>query len=82
MSGPRGIRVIFHGSGGGPDGKGLLAPDPRVRTLRKVLVSYPEVRHILPDRISLEPTTDARTLETVAKFLGRQAWLVKSVEVE
>ena len=82
MSGPRGIRVIFRGAGGGPDGKGLLAPDPRVRTLCRVLVSYPDVRHILPDHISLEPTTETRTLETVAKFLGRQAWLVKSVEVE
>ena len=38
--------------------------------------------NILPDHISLEPTTETRTLETVAKFLGRQAWLVKSVEVE
>jgi hypothetical protein len=47
-----------------------------------VLVSYPEVRHILPDRISLEPTAEARTLETVVRFLERQQWLVKSVVVE
>jgi hypothetical protein len=82
MNEPRGIRVVFKGKWGTPEGKGLLGPDPRVRTLRKVLVSYPDVRHILPDRISLESTTDARTLDTVARFLGRQAWLVKSVEVE
>ena len=53
-----------------------------MRTLRKVLVTYPEVRHILPDRISLEPGTDARVLDTVVGFLQRQHWLVKSVAVE
>ena len=47
-----------------------------------VLVSYPDVRHILPDRISLEPTADPKTLEAVARFLERQQWLVTSVAVE
>ncbi len=47
-----------------------------------MLVTYPDVRHILPDRISLESTTDRRTLETVARFLERQQWLVKSVVLE
>jgi hypothetical protein len=47
-----------------------------------VLVSYPDVRHILPDRISLEAGADSRTLDTVARFLERQHWLVKSVAVE
>lgn len=79
---PRGIRVIFQPRWSAPGEKGLLGPDPRVRTLRKVLVSYPEVRHILPDRVSFEPTADPRLLETVAKFLERQQWLVRSVEVE
>lgn len=64
-----------------PQGKGLLGEDRRVRTLRKVLVSYPEVRHILPDRISLDAGADPRLLETLARFLGRQHWLVKAVEV-
>lgn len=76
---PRGIRILFRGEWAG---RGLLAADPRVRTLRKVLVTYPDVRHILPDRISLEPTADSRTLESVARFLERQHWLVKSVVVE
>src|SRR2546427_2417299 len=49
--------------------------DPRLRTLRKVLVSYPAVRHILPDRISLEASADSRTLDAVARFLERQHWL-------
>jgi hypothetical protein len=65
-----------------PAGPGLLAPDPRARTLRKVLVSYPEVRHIRPDRISLDAGADARTIDTVVKFLERQHWLVASVVVE
>jgi hypothetical protein len=79
---PRGIQIHFREEWAGPRGKGLLAPDPRVKTLRKVLVTYPEVRHILPDRISLEPGTDARVLDTVVGFLQRQHWLVKSVAVE
>ncbi len=65
-----------------PESRGLLAGDPRVRTLCKVLVTYPEVRYILPDRISLEATVDSRTLESVATFLQRQHWLVKSVVAE
>ncbi len=79
---PRGIRLRFQPDWAGPGGKGLLGGDSRVRTLRKVLVTYPEVRHILPDRISFESTADPRLLETVAAFLERQRWLVRSVEVE
>lgn len=60
---------------------GLLAWDPRVRTLLRVLVSYPEVRYVLPDRISLDPGADPRTLETMARFLERQSWLVRRVAV-
>ena len=29
--------------------RGFMAPDPRARTLLRVLVSYPEVRYVLPD---------------------------------
>ena len=61
--------------------QGLLSWDPRVRTLLRVLVSYPEVRYILPDRISLDHGADPRTLETMARFLERQSWLVRRVEV-
>jgi hypothetical protein len=78
---PRLVRVFFRGDWGGRR-HGLLASDPRVRTLRKVLVTYPEVRHILPDRVSLEPDTDRRVLDAVARFLDRQHWLVKSVAIE
>jgi hypothetical protein len=53
-----------------------------VRTLRKVLVTYPAVRHILPDRISLDATADKDTLESVTRFLQRQQWLVTSVVVD
>jgi hypothetical protein len=62
--------------------RGLFARDPRVRTLRRVLVSYPEVRHILPDIISLEGVVDARVVDTMTQFLQRQQWLVKSVDFE
>ncbi|MGH7348665.1 MAG: hypothetical protein ACREI6_01515, partial [Candidatus Rokuibacteriota bacterium] len=64
-----------------PGHHGLLSWDPRVRTLLRVLISYPEVRHVLPDRISLDPAADPRTLETMARFLERQAWLVRRVAV-
>lgn len=77
----RSIRVIFQPGLGALEERGLLDSDARVRTLRKILVSYPEVRHILPDRISLDPGIEPRLLDAVAKFLGRQHWLVESVEV-
>jgi hypothetical protein len=82
MSAPRAIRVLFQKDWATTERRGLLAPDPRVRTLCRVLVTYPEVRHIVPDRISLDAAADTRTLETVVRFLERQHWLVKSVVVE
>ena len=39
------------------------------------------VRYILPDRISLDASADPRTLETMARFLERQSWLVRRVAV-
>lgn len=65
----------------GPGRQGLLAWDARARTLLKVLVSYPDVRYVLPDRISLEPSADPRVVETIARFLERQGWLVRHVAV-
>ncbi len=64
-----------------PGHRGLLAWDPRVRTLLKVLVSYPDVRYVLADRISLDGSADPRLLETIARFLERQRWLVERVKV-
>lgn len=81
MSEPREIRVRFRPDSGAAD-RGFHGGDPRVRTLCRVLVTYPEVRHILQERISFESTADPRLLETVAKFLERQQWLVRAVEVE
>ncbi len=77
----RAIRVLFRGEWSGR-GRGLLAADPRVRTLCKVLVTYPDVRHIVPHLVSLDATTERRVLETVARFLERQHWLVTSVAIE
>ena len=82
MSEPRTIRIRFQSEWAAAERRGLLGPDPRVRTLDRVLVSYPEVRHILPDRISLDPDVEARTLETLVRFLERQRWLVMSVMLE
>lgn len=68
-------------SGAVPGHRGLFATDPRVRTLVKVLVSYPEVRFVLPDRVSLDAAASAPLLESIARFLGRQAWLVRRVDI-
>ena len=79
--GPRTIRVVLQERWTPPRSRGLLDVDPRVRTLLKVLLSYPEVRHVRPDTVSLDAGAGSSVLETVAKFIGRQAWLVKQVEV-
>ncbi|HEV8437882.1 MAG TPA: hypothetical protein VGT40_07290 [Methylomirabilota bacterium] len=68
-------------TGSGPGHRGLFAADQRVRTLLKVLVSYPEVRYVLPDRISLDAAASASLLEAIARFLDRQSWLVRRVSI-
>src|SRR5262245_52534944 len=82
---PRDIRLSFQVEWdpgiGDPGRRGLLAPDQRVRTLLRVLVSYREVRYVVPDRVSLDGSADGRLLETIARFLERQTWLVKAVAV-
>jgi hypothetical protein len=78
----RSLRVHFQREWAAPERRGLLAADPRVRTLCRVLVTYPEVRHIVPDRIRVAPDTDPKTLDTLSRFLERQHWLVLSVEIE
>ena len=79
----RWLRAAFQPAwdpGAGDAGRrGFMAPDPRARTLLRVLVSYPEVRYVLPDRVGLEPGTDARLIETLMRFLGRQEWLIMRV---
>jgi len=82
MTPARTIHVRFQKGWAAQEGRGLLAPDPRVRTLCRVLVTYPEVRHIVPDRISLDAGADPRTIDTVVRFLERQHWLVESVAVD
>jgi hypothetical protein len=62
-------------------GRGLFSPDARVRTLVRVLVSYPEVRHVLPDRVSLEARATPPMLESISRFLDRQTWLLRRVTV-
>ena len=71
--------MVFREPWNRADSRGFLDADPRVRTLRRVIVTYPDVRHILPDRISLESNADPRTIETVTRFLQRQQWLVSAV---
>jgi hypothetical protein len=78
----RGVRVRLQPEWAPPAGRGLLDVDPRIRTLCRVLVTYPGVRHILPERISFDAAVEPRLLETVAGFLQRQHWLVEGVEVE
>lgn len=78
----RAIRVTLQDDWCGPAHRGLLDVDPRVRTLCRVLVSYPEVRHILPDRVSVDVLAPVETLESMSRFLSRQRWLVRAVEIE
>jgi hypothetical protein len=68
-------------AGGTPARRGLFATDARVRTLLRVLLSYSEVRHVLPDRISLDAAASPPLLETIARFLDRQHWLVDRVTI-
>jgi hypothetical protein len=79
--GTRALRVTFQDGWRLPEHRGLLDLDPRIRTLCRVLVSYPEVRHILPDRVSVEGRISADVLETLQRLLSRQRWLVRQVEV-
>ena len=74
--------MLLRGEWTGPEAQGLLSSDQRVRTLRKVLVTYPDVRHILPDRISLEATTEQSVVETLKLFLERQHWLLSTGVIE
>jgi hypothetical protein len=82
---PRGLRVTLQPEWDpeepGAARRGLFAMDPRVRTLLRVLLSYPEVRYVAPDRISLDAGASPSLLETIARFLERQTWLVKRVHV-
>lgn len=78
----RAIRITFQDEWRLPHHRGLLDGDPRVRTLCRVLVSYPEVRHILPDRVSVDAAVPAETLDSMCRFLGRQHWLVRAVDIE
>jgi hypothetical protein len=64
---------------GDPGRRGLLAPAARARTPLGVLVSYPEVPCVVPDRISPDAGADPRLLETIGRFLRRQDWLVTRV---
>jgi hypothetical protein len=82
---PRDLRPVFRPEWdpGADDGgrRGFLAPDPRVRTLLRVRVSYDEVRYVVPDRVSLEGTSDPRRLEVLTRFIERQRWLCSSVSL-
>ncbi len=62
-----------------PGRLGFLSPDPRIRTLLRVLLSYPDVRHVLPDRVSLDASADVRLAESIMRFVARQTWLVTQV---
>jgi hypothetical protein len=73
------LRIVLRGEW---KAQGLLSSDQRARTLRKVLVTYPDVRHVLPDRVRLEATADAGVVETLRHFLERQQWLLNSVVAE
>lgn len=76
------IRVVLRAEWAAPAGQGLLAGDARVRTLCRVLVTYPGVRHVVPDGVRLEAGVDAGALDSLVRLLQRQQWLVASVAVD
>ena len=82
---PRDLRPIFRPdwdpATGEPGHRGLLATDPRMRTLLRVLVSYDEVRFVVPERVSLDGNSDPRRLEVLARFIERQSWLCTGVSL-
>ena len=82
---PRDLCPIFRPDwdpgAGDPGRRGLLAADPRMRTLLRVLVSYDEVRYVVPERVSLEGAADPRRLEVLARFIERQTWLCSGVSL-
>ncbi len=82
----RHLRIVFQPAwdpqAAAPGHRGLFSADPRVRTLLRVLASYPEVRHVLPDQVSLDAGASPPLVETIARFLDRQSWLVQRVEID
>ena len=80
------LRIVFQPDwdpdGPGATHRGLFTADPRVRTLLRLLVSYREVRYVLPNRISLDATASITLLESIGRFLGRQSWLVRRVAIQ
>ena len=44
-------------------------------------MSYPEVRYVLPDRVSLDAEASTTLVEAIARFLDRQSWLVRRVDI-
>jgi hypothetical protein len=52
-----------------------------VRTLLRVLLSDPEVRSVVHDRINLDAGAAPALLDSLAHFLERQRWLVRRVDI-
>jgi hypothetical protein len=81
----RALRVAFRPEwepeASGSTARGFFAADPRARTLLRVLLSYPEVRYVVPDRISLDGAAGPALMETIARFVERQTWLVQRVVI-
>jgi hypothetical protein len=73
------LQPAWEAPGEGRTPAGLLSPDPRVRTLLRVLLSYPDARFVLPDRVNLAAGVDPRLVDTLTRFLERQRWLVRGV---
>ncbi len=78
---PRAIRVVFQERWTPPRSRGFLDLDPKVRTLLKIILSYPEVRHVLPSEVSFDPGIEPSVLQSLGGFIRRQAWLVRRVDV-
>jgi hypothetical protein len=64
------------------DRQGLLASEPRAQALRKALVAYPGVRHVLPNRVSLDAAVESHVLNAIVRLVEQHRWLASSATIE
>lgn len=73
----REIKIQFNTDWENKHKKGLLVNDQKTKTVIKVIISYPEIRHIVPSAIRFDSNVSEKTIETIANFLERQKWMIE-----
>jgi hypothetical protein len=82
LTGSPGFRTIRISLRSACDRRGLLASEPRAQALRKALVAHPGVRHILPDRVSLDAAVESHVLNAIVRLVEQHRWLASSATIE